>query len=223
MDSLDRRLIELNDALMKLAVGMPVNEQMMQQAQKALAGLSGSIDFGPGNDTVIVNNQNSECPTGASGPTGADGPTGPTGPTGPGCTGEGSCPTGPTGPTGPMGLLGPVGPPGLPGMTGPPGPTGPAGDCACNAVLVSEDYQALDSDFYIGVNSEDAVTITLPPDCETCQQIIVKAEMGPPLGNRKVTITTSDGSTIDGEDSYVIEVPYQSVHLICRGGEWHII
>jgi hypothetical protein len=47
--------------------------------------------------------------------------------------------------------------------------------------------------------------------------------MGPPLGNRKVTVTTSDGSYIDGIDKYVMEVPYQSVNLFCRGGDWHII
>jgi hypothetical protein len=47
--------------------------------------------------------------------------------------------------------------------------------------------------------------------------------MGPPLGNRKVTITTADGSFIDGDDEYVIEVPYQSLRLICRNGDWWII
>jgi ElaB/YqjD/DUF883 family membrane-anchored ribosome-binding protein len=47
--------------------------------------------------------------------------------------------------------------------------------------------------------------------------------MGPPVGNRKVTVTTTDGSYIDGADKYVIEVPYQSVNLFCRGGDWHII
>jgi hypothetical protein len=48
--------------------------------------------------------------------------------------------------------------------------------------------------------------------------------MGPPLGNRKITIVPynddSTLSTIDGKNSYVIEVPYQSVNLICRDGNW---
>jgi hypothetical protein len=47
--------------------------------------------------------------------------------------------------------------------------------------------------------------------------------MGPPLGNRKITVTTSNDSTIDGLEDYVIEVPYQSINLICRGGNWWII
>jgi hypothetical protein len=54
----------------------------------------------------------------------------------------------------------------------------------------------------------------------------VKAEMGPPLGNRKVAIVTvDDGSsltipTIDGNTTYVMTVPWESVTLICRGGDW---
>jgi hypothetical protein len=51
----------------------------------------------------------------------------------------------------------------------------------------------------------------------------VKAEMGPPLGNRKITVTTNDGSLIDEAVKYVIEVPYQSVKLLYRGGNWWII
>jgi hypothetical protein len=120
---------------------------------------------------------------------------------------------------------GPPGPPGPPGEPGPPGPPGPPGECtcACKSILVSEDYVATCDDYYIGVNSDEPVTITLPEECSDCCEIIVKAEMGPPLGNRKVTVTTSDGSYIDGIDKYIIEVPYQSVNVICRGGDWHII
>jgi hypothetical protein len=78
-------------------------------------------------------------------------------------------------------------------------------------------------DYYIGVNSSGPVTITLPIDCTDCHQIIVKAEMGPPLGNRKVTIAAGNGSTIDGSPDYVMEVPYESVTLFCRGGNWNIV
>jgi hypothetical protein len=195
MDSLDRRLIELQGALLKLATGQPVNQELFQQAQQALAGFNTSLNMGPGNDTVIINKTiNKDCGS-LTGPTG---PTGPTGATGP--EGTGGAETGATGPTGPSG-------------------TGCCGPC----ILVDADYQAQSTDYYIGVNSQDAVTITLPEDCVDCQQLIIKAEMGPPLGNRKVTVTTSDGSLIDGDTSYVIEVPYQSVHVLCRGGEWHII
>jgi hypothetical protein len=122
----------------------------------------------------------------------------------------------------------PPGPPGPPGEQGPPGPPGPQGEpgvctCKCKSILVSSDYTATCDDYYIGVNSEGPVTITLPENCTDCCEIIVKAEMGPPLGNRKVTVTTIDGSYIDGKDKYVMEVPYQSVNIFCRGGDWYII
>jgi hypothetical protein len=79
------------------------------------------------------------------------------------------------------------------------------------------------NDFYIGVNSRRPVTIKLPIDCLDCHEIVIKAEMGPPLGNRKITIVTNDGSLIDGKEDYIIEVPYDSVNLFCRGGDWWII
>jgi hypothetical protein len=47
--------------------------------------------------------------------------------------------------------------------------------------------------------------------------------MGPPLGNRKVTVTTSDGALIDSADDYIITVPYGTITVLCRGGDWHII
>jgi hypothetical protein len=121
----------------------------------------------------------------------------------------------------------PPGPPGPPGEQGPPGPPGPQGEpgvctCKCKSILVSEDYTATCDDYYIGVNSDEPVTITLPENCTDCCEIIVKAEMGPPLGNRKVTVTTSDGALIDGADDYIITVPYGTITVFCRGGDWHI-
>jgi hypothetical protein len=122
----------------------------------------------------------------------------------------------------------PPGPPGPPGEQGPPGPQGPPGEpgectCRCKSILVSEDYTATCDDYYIGVNSDGPVTITLPEDCTDCCEIIVKAEMGPPLGNRKITVTTSNAALIDGEGDYIITTPYGAVNLICRGLDWYII
>jgi len=130
------------------------------------------------------------------------------------------------------GPAGPAGEAGEPGPAGPPGPEGPAGpsgecDCQCKRILVTKNYTAQVDDYYIGVDSARSITITLPGDSGNCQEIIVKAEMGPPLGNRKITIVpASDDSGeyfIDGEPKYVIEVPYQSVHLIRRDGNWWTI
>jgi hypothetical protein len=189
MNSLEARLIELNEALLKLASGQKPDINMLEQAQKALAGSQKFINTGPGNDTVIIN-KTGTCEPGA------------------------------------VGATGPEGPPGATGPAGPPGATGAAGECAgicCTTRVVSESYQATISDCYIGVDSTGPTTITLPSDCETGCTITVKSQMGPPGGNRKITIVTADGATIDGADDYVIEVPYQNITVICVDGDWWII
>lgn len=193
MDGLERKLVELNQALLKLAAGQKPTEALVLQAQRALSGARLDVDTGPGDDIVIVNNDN-------------------------GCDESCVCPPGPPGPPGEQG---PPGPPGPPGEQGPPGPPGEGCDKTC--ILVSNNYQATCDDYYIGVKSNEPVTITLPQECTDCCELVIKAEMGPPLGNRKITITTSDGALIDGDDEYVIEVPYDYVRIMCRGLDWHII
>ena len=141
------------------------------------------INSGPGNDTIIINEKDCDCPPGPPGPQGEQGPPGPQ------------------------------------GEQGPPGIC----TCFCNEILISQDYEASSNDYYIGVNSSGPVKVILPEDPKDCQQLVIKAEMGPPLGNRKITISTNDSSTIDGNDEYVMTVPYESIQLISRGGEWFII
>ena len=89
--------------------------------------------------------------------------------------------------------------------------------------MITNDYQATDADYYIGVDSKEPVTITLPENCSNCQEIVIKAQMGPPLGNRKVTILAQPGSYIDDKQSYVISVPFGFVRLICQNNNWYII
>lgn len=202
MNALERRLIELNDALIKISQGQRPDDDVMKKAYQTLAGdMQPIIKTGAGDDTVIINNNGDNC---------------------------NECPPGPPGPPGPQGPQGETGPPGeqgAPGEPGPIGPPGPPGECSCkcSAILVSQNYTVTLDDYYVGVNSNGPTIITLPSDCPDCHEIIVKAEMGPPLGTRKITITTSDGSFIDGSNNYIIEVPYQSVNIICRGGDWWII
>ena len=209
MDPHERRLIELQQALLNLQLGKSVDPKLLEQAQLTVAGARFPVDTGAGNDTVIINQGDNcdECPPGPPGPPGPQGEQGP---------------PGDTGPEGPPGEAGEAGPPGEQGPAGPPGPPGEC-TCECSAILVSQDYTAQVDDYYIGVNSTEPVTIELPTDFIDCKQVIIKAEMGPPLGNRKITITTTDGSTIDGDEQYVIEVPYQSVKLLSRDGHWWII
>lgn len=129
---------------------------------------------------------------------------------------------GPPGPAGPSGPQGEVGPKGDTGPQGEPGPPGPASNS--NTLLVDTDYYSTENDFYIGVQSDGPTTIHLPLDAEDGCQIVIKAEMHPPLGNRKISIVTDDNDCkIDGSNSYVIQVSYESVWLIKRGENWHKI
>lgn len=194
MDSNERTLIELQQLILEKRFGIPVARNI-----QGAIGIASNFSGG-GSDDDIINIQTS----------GGEGPPGPPGP------------PGDTGPQGPPGETGAQGPQGEPGAVGPPGPPGEC-DCKCKTILVTQSYSASSNDYYIGVTSSKPVTITLPSYPGDCQEIIVKAEMGPPLGNRKVTITTNDDSFIDDEATYVLEVPYESVRLISRGGNWHII
>lgn len=212
MDNLERRLVELNDALLKLSSREQVDPALVTTARQVLAGATQQVFTGSGNDTVVINNPDEHCDP-------IPGPPGPPGPPGE---------PGPEGPPGPTGETGPPGESGLPGIQGPPGPPGPQGEpgnslCELNTVLVSTSYSATAQDCYIGVNSQDPTTILLPTGIEDGRMIIVKAEMGSPIGNRKITITTEDGSLIDGNANLIIKVPYGYVTLLHRGGAWHVI
>lgn len=205
MNALEARLIELNQLLLKLSDGELPNDTALCNARNVLSGAYyPDIDTGSGNDVVIINqgdNNESDCPT--------------------------ECPPGPEGPPGPPGPPGPIGETGEPGPQGPegpPGPVGPPGNGCCSSTrVVSEDYTATVDDFYIGVDSTGPVSITLPDDCPNCGRIIIKAEMGPPLGNRKVTITTTGTATIDGLSSIVMQNPWESVTVICRDDNWYVV
>lgn len=136
-------------------------------------------------------------------------------------------PPGPQGEAGPQGETGPAGAQGEPGPQGETGPQGPAGDrgpvVPPSTIVVSENYTASDRDYYIGVDSNKPTSITLPPDASDGTEIIVKVEMKPPIGNRKVTVKTVDGSLIDGSGNYVMQNGYEFVQVIRRGGNWFII
>lgn len=89
-----------------------------------------------------------------------------------------------------------------------------------NTTLIETDYQASDSDHYIGVNCKKAITITLPKDPPDGTIIIVKAEMKPPLGTRRITVVPQDGSSIDGQSEVVLTVSYKSTSFLFHHGEW---
>lgn len=158
--------------------------------------------------SFIINNGG-----GMMGPPGPPGPTGPQGPKGD--QGE----QGEKGEKGDDGAEGPPGPQGEPGPVGPPG----TGSCTVATIVTRTSYECTADNCYIGVDSKKPVTITLPTNVPNGKIIIVKAEMKPPLGNRKITITTSDGSLIDFETEVIIEVSLEYKTFIYHDQEWFTI
>ena len=176
---------------------------------------------------------------GTAGPQGPVGPQGPAGPQGlqgergeKGEQGE----KGETGPAGPVGATGEKGdrgaqgyaglqgPKGDTGEQGPVGPRGPAGNAGSgNTVGASTTYYASASDFYIGVDAEEASTVYLPTAVGDGKIIVVKSEMRPPMGNRKITIKTRDGLLIDGYSELVLTVSHDYRQMIFRNNAWHVI
>lgn len=81
-------------------------------------------------------------------------------------------------------------------------------------------YTATANDEYIGVNSASAVTITLPLGTPG-RVYTIKDEYG--QGSGKITIQPTTPEQIDGKSNYIIGVPYQSVSMVYRAGQWRII
>lgn len=92
-----------------------------------------------------------------------------------------------------------------------------------NCILINNNYTTLLDDYYIGINAEKPITITLLPNAKDGVEHVIKAEMKPPIGKRIITIETIDGSTIDGYLIYLIQVSHDNIRLFRRGGQWHII
>lgn len=207
MNAQEKNLVELQQLItrQRFALSAGCSPAMLQEIAAAAATAMASSSSG--NDNININIDDgcdTECPPGPPGSAGPEGPPGP------------------PGPPGPKGAKGPPGPPGPAGPAGPPGPPGPS-VCSCNTILISYDYIATTDDCYIGVDSETPVTILLPEEDEDGHTLIIKLEMGPPVGNRKVTVSAMGNSTIDGDNDYVMETPYEVLRLLYRGMNWHII
>ena len=84
-------------------------------------------------------------------------------------------------------------------------------------------YSARSCDFYIGIASDRATTVYLPPAVRDGKMVVIKAEMRPPMGSRKINIATTDGSTIDGYSELSITVSHGAKFLIRNRNNWFII
>lgn len=89
-----------------------------------------------------------------------------------------------------------------------------------NVYGTTTNYTATALDEYIGVYSAAAVTISLPAGI-TGRVYTIKDEYG--QGSGKITIQSLVGDKIDNASSYIISVPYQSISIVFRAGQWRII
>lgn len=90
-------------------------------------------------------------------------------------------------------------------------------------ISIDKNYTLTKDDYYIGVNANKPITITLLPNADDGQEYIIKAEMKPPIGKRIISIVTIDESTIDGYARYLIQVSHDHVRLFRNNGNWNVI
>ncbi|MFC1806465.1 hypothetical protein ACFL09_05740 [Planctomycetota bacterium] len=93
-----------------------------------------------------------------------------------------------------------------------------------NRTLVATNaYTVLGSDFIVAVNSNEAVTVTLPTVSATDEGkiYIVKDESGGASGNN-ITVTGEAGETIDGLGSQTLSSDYQAIDVYSNGTNWFI-
>lgn len=85
---------------------------------------------------------------------------------------------------------------------------------------VTSNYTATINDEYIGVDSANATTISLPAGVNG-RVYTIKDERG--QGSGTITIQGSSGQQIDKSNTYIIKVPFQSISVVFSGGGWRII
>ena len=88
-----------------------------------------------------------------------------------------------------------------------------------NTIGVTSNYTATDTDEYIGVNSNNLVTVTLPAGVAG-RQYIIKEERG--SGTGKVNVQGTALETIDGSPFKQLTAN-ASLTVVFRAGQWRII
>lgn len=88
-----------------------------------------------------------------------------------------------------------------------------------NTTSTGTSYTASATDEYIGSTASSAITITLPAGTPG-RVYTIKDEIG---GSPKITVVGSNSQKIDGKNSYLIEIRYQSISLVFRNNGWWLI
>lgn len=89
-----------------------------------------------------------------------------------------------------------------------------------NTTLVTTNtYVVQDTDYYIGVNCAEPVTIIIPSDPSSGREIIVKDESG----NCETYNITVSGPVDNDANGFILAVNNGAVHMLFRGDYWRII
>ena len=82
-------------------------------------------------------------------------------------------------------------------------------------------FNATNQHSYLGVNFNGSVDIYLPPGSES-KSFVIKDEGAKAAINRPITIHASNGQSIEGQSTYVIQSARGSITIV-YGSEWHLI
>ena len=89
-----------------------------------------------------------------------------------------------------------------------------------NTTLVtSNTYVVNDTDYYIGVNCPEPVTIIIPSEPSSGREIVVKDESG----NCETYNITVSGPVDNDANGFILAVNNGAVHMLFRGDYWRII
>lgn len=122
-------------------------------------------------------------------------------------------------------IIGEKGPRGKRGKRGPQGEQGPAGKdfdpvtFTFNTKIITTTYNASNEDCFVLVQASSNIEITLPDDAKDGKLMVIKN------GNDDVTTTvkTDSGAMIDGEFSFELSEPHETLMLVCSGGDWFVV
>ena len=85
--------------------------------------------------------------------------------------------------------------------------------------VTSSNYTILNSDYYVGINRNGAVTVTLPSSSTSGRNLIIKDESGNCVNN---PITVS-GNVDNDPSGFILKINNGGIHMLYNNGSWRII
>jgi hypothetical protein len=85
------------------------------------------------------------------------------------------------------------------------------------------DTNSTTADQCILVNSSGSPTITWPAGAGNSGRTLRIKDISGTAGTNHITLSVTGGADIDGASSYVLNLNYAGVHLICNGTNWFVI